>query len=377
MLTGTLLQIQPNLDLEKLRFRPESVSEVNLIIPFILLSVILVGAGILTYLYVRRKYRLEEVNRLREETRIRLMISEFNLSVEDIGFFQTVTGSQSPGRYLPLLEFKPQFEEAVGEFRRQQPNHPVLALAPILRQKLGYGFGNMRNAFNDTRMLPIGSRLQCQIAQATKDIVFLSNIVGSSEHQFFIRPPAAGGRPVSIARFPTITLKISREGDAEYEIVAKVAGETPNQMKAVILEHTNDIQKLLFRNAPRSQVALQGKFYLVKQQQAADRAHTRFKAADSQYSFLGNIKDLSIGGALVVIPVTEFKPEVADWVIFQIPEAQIYEDMVAAVVRMTPLDPGTVQLHLRFTGIKELNRLKMNKYLQSLGKPDPRQAAGA
>ena len=372
-----LLQIQPNLDLERLQFRPESVSEFNVIVPFILLGIIVIGAGLGTFFYFRHKFRLEEMNRLREETRIRLMISEFSLGTDDQQFLCDLTGSNSPGRHIPLLESKTDFERSVLAFRTENPKHPGLNLVSNLRQKLGYGFGNMRNKFEDTRMLPVGSRLQCQIARKTKDIMFLTNIVGTSEQHMFIRPPLSQGRPVSISRFPILTLKISREGDAEYEITAKVAGETPNEMKTVILEHSTDIQKLAFRNAPRVRVALDEKFYVVRQQFASEKGHSKFKVHDSQYSFNGNVKDLSIGGALVVLPFSKLNPVVGDWVVFRIPEAQIHDDMVGEVVRLTPLEDAMIQLHLRFSGVKEINRLKMNKYLQSLPTEDPQQAAGA
>ena len=371
------LQIQPNLDLSKLQFRPEGVSDLTLIVPFVLLGILFAGVAVAVYMHLRKREAMEEMNRLREETRVKLMVSEFSLGMDDQQFLVDLTGSQSPGRHIPLLESRNDFEEAVREFRRQNPQHPGLKLVPNLRQKLGYGFGNMRNSLNDTRMIPVGSRLQCQIARSSNDIVFLTNVVGTNEHQFFIRPPMAKGKPVSIAHVPTVTLKISREGDAEYEITAKVKGETPNEMKAVILEHSSDIQKLAFRNAPRMEVALESKFYVVRQAIAETRGHSKFKAQDSQYSFAGSIKDLSIGGALVVIKLGSQNPEVGDWVMFRLPQAQILEDMVGEVVRLTELDDSMLQLHLRFSGIKEINRLKMNRFLEVLRGPKPQEAVGA
>ena len=185
------------------------------------------------------------------------------------------------------------------------------------------------------------------------------------------------GKPVSVGHVSLIPFKISREGDAEYEITAKVAGETPNEMKAVILEHSSDIQKLAFRNAPRMEVALEEKFYVVRQEIADNRGHSKFKAQDSQYSFVGSIKDLSSGGARGLFPLAKQNPEVGDWVMFRLPEAQILQNMVGEGVRLTPLDDSKLQLHLRFTGIKEINRLKMNRYLEVLHAPGPQQAAGA
>ena len=49
--------------------------------------------------------------------------------------------------------------------------------------------------------------------------------------------------------------------------------------------------------------------------------------------------------------------------------------MVGEVVRLTPLEGNNLQVHLRFAGIKEINRLKMNRFLATLaaGAAEPRE----
>ena len=55
MRISTLLQIQPNLDLGRLRFRSDGVSELTFIIPFVLFGILLIGMGIGVYFYLRRR----------------------------------------------------------------------------------------------------------------------------------------------------------------------------------------------------------------------------------------------------------------------------------------------------------------------------------
>jgi c-di-GMP-binding flagellar brake protein YcgR len=371
-MAGTyLLQIEIGLDLGSLKFQGEGFTYLNQILPFVLLGVLLVGAGLLVFFYLRHKFRLEELNRLREEARARLLITEFNLTEEQRDLFYIYAGTENPGAIIPLLESRDAFEAAILAFRQENPKHAALAHVANLRQRMGYGFGNLRIPFDDSKMLPVGSRLQALIPGTKRDIVFLTNIVATGEEMLCIRAPRAKGQPVTLPKVMEMTMKISRENDAEYEFTAKVLGQTPDAMKAVLLQHTRDIQKMLFRNAPRSMVSLDTTFFVVRQQVASEKSHTQFKAGDSQYSFLGNVRDLSIGGALAVVPVSDQNPHVGDWVVFQLPDAQIKDDMVGEVVRLTPIADGHLQVHLRFAGIKEINRLKMNKYLSSLEEPQP------
>ena len=366
MLASYLLEIEIGFDLGKLKFQGDDFSLINQIVPFVLLGFLLAGVGFLVFYYMRHKVRLEELSRLREEARARLLITEFNLTEEQRDLFYIFKGTENPGAIIPLLESREAFEEAIAAFRQQNPKHPGLTQVANLRQRLGYGFGNLRLPFDDTKMLPAGSRLQAVIPGAKKDVTFLTNIVATAEGGFFIRPPRVKGKPVMLRKVPEMAIKISREDDAEYEFTVKVLGQSPDGLKTIILAHTREIQKMLFRNAPRTNVSLDTTFFVVRQEVAQEKSHSQFKVGDSQYSFLGNVRDLSIGGALAVVPTSDRNPSVGDWVVFKVPDAQIREDMVGEVVRLTPLSDDNLQVHLRFAGIKEINRLKMNRYLASL-----------
>ena len=361
-----IFAVGTNLELSKFQFRSEGYSYATQWVLFGFLGIIILGVGIATYLYLRRRRQFEEMQEVREETRIKMLLSEFNLREEDKELFETFTESTSPGRYIPLLESKQIFEDTIKDFRTRFPNHPGLKQVGKLRQRLGYGFANPRNKFNDTRMLPTGTRLQCKVPRVTKDLNFLTNIVATTEDHFFVRPPTSKGKPLLLKGVPNMTFKVSREDDAEYEFIATISGQMEQGIRAIAVAHTTEVQKLMFRNAPRLDVDLETRFFIVKKEAAGSKTMMAFKAADSQYSFNGRIKDLSIGGSLLVTPSTKNNPEVGDMAVFQVHQAQIHEDLVAEVVRLTPLPDNFLQVHLRFQGIKEINRLKLNRFLEEL-----------
>ena len=112
-----LLQIKPNLDLNKLQFRADEVSDLVVIVPFVLLGIIVIGAAISLFFYLRRREAVEEINRIREETRVKLMISEFSLGLDEQQFLVELTGSNSPGR-REALRFPWRFQPELFHKRR-------------------------------------------------------------------------------------------------------------------------------------------------------------------------------------------------------------------------------------------------------------------
>jgi hypothetical protein len=110
---------------------------------------------------------------------------------------------------------------------------------------------------------------------------------------------------------------------------------------------------------------METQFYVVRQE-AAEKAHALLRARDSQYVVRGKLLDLSVGGALAVVPLDEMSPHEGDTLIFHFTPAQIREDLVAAVVRTVTVEGNLLEVHLQFAGLKELDRLKLNKYLTNL-----------
>lgn len=352
-------------DIKVLRW-PESTSappQEWILLGLAVLAAALVAGGAVLLIVQRRRARRTRLER--QQARIQEMLSELNLGAQELQLIEQVTGSANPSDHLALMESRPVFERRVKSFRERNPGHPALRRLAVLRQRLGFGFANPRIPFSDTRMLPVGQRMQCRIPHPKRELSFVTAVVAASEAHFWIRPPAVKGKPASLEKFPQLTFRVARENDAEYEFTCKVLGQSPAAMRAVALEHTDQIRRLFFRNAPRIPVDFPVQFYVVRQE-AAEKAHALLRARDSQYVLQGRLKDLSVGGALALVPLGETSPHEGDTLIFHLAPAQIRDDLVAEVVRTAPVDGNRLHVHLQFAGMKELDRLKLNKYLTNL-----------
>lgn len=357
-------KIGTNLDLDAFKFRASEGSVANQFVLLAILGVIIFLAVVLMIVYLRQRSRLNELAHAREETRFKLLLSEINLGPEGRKLIETLTESDDPGVNVILLESREAFEETIARFVAAYPDDAAVKQAPALRQRMGYGFGNPRYPFDNTRMLLPGGKMRCRIRIGGREHSFVTIILAVTERQFFLRAPTSRGKPVPMDGIPDAILRISRSDDAEYEFVSNLLGLTQTKPPAMIFDHATEISKLLFRLAPRIAVSVATQFYVIRQEIAAERSHFKFKAQESQYALQGELKDISLGGAMVELVVTNTAPQEGDVIVFRLPEAQIKEDVVAQVVGTSSNSDHSLTTHLQFAGMNELNRLKLNKFIQ-------------
>lgn len=363
-----------NLDLDVFQFSPGVGGAVNTIIATVVVVILLIAGGAVSVYFFRQRRRMGEMAEEREEARLRLMRAELNLKTTDMALLSTIAGSDLPTELMPLMESRPTFEEALQRFGQNNPTAPELKQANPLRQRLEFGFGNNRNPFTNTRMLSTGVRMRCKIRLPKGEITYLTTVLGINESQFIIRPPSSKGKPVDLTRLNSLQFLVGRENDGEYEFSAPIMGQQPMGLRAVMVGHTHDISRMLFRNAERVEIDLVAQFYVIRQELASDRTAASLKALDSQYVIEGTLRDLSLGGALVVGHSNQELLHDGDMIVFRLPQAQIREDLVSMVVGIIPMDDGKVQFHLQFQGLKELNRLKLSRYLTNLKESPPSKA---
>lgn len=363
-----------NLDMRFLHFRPETTATLNTLIGGALVVLLIVGAGVAATLYVRHRRLAQQLAEGREDARLRLLVSELSLGRAEVELLRSLLGDGDTAEILDLLESRENFEGAVERLKAARPNDEVLRRIPRLRQRLEYGFSNLRNPFVDTRMLAPGIRMRCKIRLPNREVNFLTTVLGINEYQFIIRPPTAKGKPVNLGGLRELQFRVSRENDAEYEFTCPVEGQLPTGARPVRCGHTRNISRLFFRNAERVNAEIPAELYVVRQEFASERATGGLKALDSQYRFNGSIRDISIGGALVIAEGRQERLNEGDMIVFRLPAAQIRDDIVGQVMGVMLLDDGNTQIHLQFVGLKELNRLKLGKYLSRLKGDTPAPA---
>ena len=346
-------------------FRNESGTSSEFVFAIIVGLVVLVLIAVLTT-QLRRRMEVKRLGPAHANNRFRLLSLQYGLGVDQQRLLETLADSKDVGKLLPLLESRAQFEDAAGRLRLRDPQLPALKRIGPLRQKLGYGFGNPRNPFETTRMLAVGQKMRCGIPFGEREVWYVTTVLGVGEHQFFVRPPTRGGKPVTLPSIPRVLMRVSRNDDADYELSAVFVGQTQNAARALILRHALNIRKLFFREAKRVPMQVPVRFVIFTHDEAEERDLSRLDWDDrNTRHHSGLTRDMSIGGAQISVPVQErIQPSVGDKVLFKLPEAMISQELMADVVNIAR-DAQQLRLHLRFEGLNELSRLKLNKFLQS------------
>ncbi|MDH4248942.1 MAG: PilZ domain-containing protein [Deltaproteobacteria bacterium] len=364
-----LLAQETIMNLDKFRFEQQAGRLESMVPLFLILLLLLLTIIPIVYFFMRYNARLEEATVQREDTRYRLLLTEWNLQEKELAVLQILSGSDNPADIVPILDSRGAFEEAVESFREKNPGHELLRKTPQLRQRFDFGFNNIRNPFVDTRMLAPGQKIRCLIRTAKREVEFVTTILATTEEQFIIRPPISKGQPVSLGHIPRLTFRVARENDAEYQFICPVRGELPNESRALRLEHTRTISRLLFRNAERVAVSVEAQFYVIRQDLIANTPTSQAKVSDAQNAINGVIKDLSIGGAMVLTREDGEALTEGQLVVFKLPQAQVKEDLTMVVVGQAALENGFWHIHLKFQGLKELNRLKISRFLATAKSP--------
>ena len=364
-LNPVLAQISGS-QLKALRFRqPGSSSSSN-----ILLMVLFVLAIVLLCLLLRstlRSHRIGAASGKIGKSQQRRILEELHLEDDDMQTLTTLAGGNTPNKLMPMLQSRIIYEDAVSLFRTQNPSDPILRRTPRLRQLLNYGFANPRNPFNDTRLLAPGLIIQVRIPLKSRQVRFVSRIMAVWEHQWLIRAPTAKGKPVNLTSIEGLILRISRENDAEYEFGVKLLGQSTGNLHTLALSHTATIQRLQFRAAKRVETTLNAKFHVLSDSYNTGTSRITKTSRDANYLFLGEMHDLSAGGALVTVSTGQRLPEVGQMMLFTLPEASISEDIVTQLVRVSQsTESDTQNLHLEFVGLPEHNRLKLARYIETL-----------
>ncbi len=301
------------------------------------------------------------------KTQQRQLLSDLHLEKEDLAALVQLAGGDNPSKLMPILQSKMIYEDAVSLFRTQNPSDPLLRRTPRLRQLLNYGFANPRNPFNDTRLLAPGLIVQVRIPLGDRQVRFVSRIVTVWEHQWLIRSPTSKGKPVNLKKIDHLIIRTSRENDAEYEFKVKLIEQLMGEIHTLSLSHTATIQRLQFRSTKRITTSISAKFHVMADSYSIKKTTALAKARDANYVFLGELHDLSAGGALVRARTDKRLPEAGQMMLFTLPEASIPEDIVAQMVRTSPSTESTMQnLHLEFVGLPEHNRLKLTRFLETL-----------
>lgn len=320
------------------------------------------------FLNKRREAR-EELERA--SMKLDLMYTRFQLASEERRLVEELAGGTTSEFVSPILEEVENFEKKVEEWKAQPHENKELQRVFNLRQRLGYDFGNKRCQFIRTQMLNPGleKKLECQLPITEKVVLFMTPILDVTESRIVIKPPTIKGKPANLKKFPYLICKIRRDDDAEYEFKLPVLNQISGKMNVVVLGHAKEINKMFIRESDRIECQIQSTFAILNDQQLEQKMTAGKKAKGEMVldTFDAMIVDISQGGAKIVTQKPPVMPVANNFVLFNILGANLKEDVMAKVLRVIEKD-GMVTINIQFHRLRELVRMRINKFLFTLQK---------
>ncbi|MBF0279808.1 MAG: PilZ domain-containing protein [SAR324 cluster bacterium] len=346
----------------------------------------IISAALILFLTIRyRKYQdamqIKKVNDEKAHLRLDVVLSKLNVIPPERKLLEMLAdGATHPDDILPLVESVEDFEEKVENFKKKEekPDSKVLKSIYNLRHKLGFDVLNKRINFITTQMLTGGIKLECRIPHPNKNILFVSPILNVSESGILLKPPTIRKKPVKLKQYPYLICRIRREDEADYEFRLPILNQIFGKPNAVVLGHSNEIKKLFIREFDRVNVDIFTTFYVLTEEKLNELGAgiSATKSDMSLSSVNGNIVDMSVGGIRATIENLPKKVgddgnlqviEPGDIFIFHLQGANLREDLKARILKINTSDK-THEVHLQFFRTRELERLKIKKFVYRMEK---------
>jgi len=335
-----------------------------------LVALTIVGTIVAMIIIKKRRIR-EHIHRANvEKATLQLDVAMKHLEIPPIGrqLLEDIANSKKPEVVIPLVQNSEDFEAKVDAFKQKKPDPKSVKRIYKLRQMLGYDFNNRRIPFTLTQMLNSELKLECQIPHPKRQILFISPILNVTETQLWIKPPTIKGKAANLKKFPHLICKIRRGEEADYEFQAPIQNQIAGKLDAVVLGHSQEIKKLFIRESERIQTSIATTFFVVSDEQlSTGQQQGVSKEEMSETVIEGHIEDMSAGGFQIGAKVVPEDVNDGDIFVFHLPGANMREDLMAKVLKIIQR-PTDFTVHLQFIRMRELSRMKINKYLFNMKK---------
>ena len=252
------------------------------------------------------------------------------------------------------------FEKAVEKLRKKSPSDQMLLKIPSLREDLGYTFGNKRNQFICTQMLPPGQKLRVAIKYKKKNHSYVGTILNTNEQEFWVTPPTVKGKTVDLSNFKAFGFSIFRKNDGEYRFRAQLKSQISKPRNALVMLHASKIKKLHIREDDRFQMEFERTFYFM----ISDDKRKDLSEEEEGLQCTGKVIDISTGGLKFAVQELPETVAVGANVMFRLEEAKISRDIQAEIVKITSENEQN-NVHIQFLNLSELNRLYLQKFIAS------------
>ena len=110
------------------------------------------------------------------------------------------------------------------------------------RKLLNVSLNNSNIPFTNSKLLPIGQALQCQVQLGERMLKFDSIVLAQSESKLLIKTPQLGEGPVEIKDAAEISCQIERHKDGIYEFRLPFLAQKQGKQNVLVMQHSSDIK---------------------------------------------------------------------------------------------------------------------------------------
>ena len=179
------LGADPKIEVQDFRPRPmQNLWQLQQLLPYLAVLAAVMGVLIFVLVWYRRRNRMERLRNLSEK-RASMDLDTFLGTLEVTPAQKTLLtqlAGENPRIQLNYAKSRRKFDEAAKRFRDERDGgDPDLTTLYSLRIALGFGFSNVQNEFNDTRMLEPGTPLNCRLGRGEQAFTFRTSVLDNHE----------------------------------------------------------------------------------------------------------------------------------------------------------------------------------------------------
>ena len=253
------------------------------------------------------------------------------------------------------------FEKAVDKVIKIAPTDPILNQVPWLREDLGYVFYNRRVPFISSKMLQPGQKIRVGVNFKGKSHYYVSTLLNSTEMEFWVKPPTVKGKTINMSKFKNLEFRVFRKSDGEFRFICKLLSQIDTPAHAIVLSHTNSINRLPKREDTRYELTFKRKIYFIT---SIDELKKK-SLESSAVSATGIVEDISIGGMKFHVKKQPANVVVGTTVVFRLEEAKIKQEIHGNIIRINQVKEDQINFHIQFYDMSELHRLYLQKFIAS------------
>ncbi len=314
----------------------------------------------------RETIHLREDYKEKEQFTLETIISNLKLTSQELHLLEQLAGSADFAKIYTLIESPIRFEAKVELLKKAQESERLLSRIYDLRHKLEFHYNNTKVPFICTQMLFQHAKLECSLQVGHKEILFISPIIMITEKHLYIKPPTSKGEPVNLSRFSYLSCKI-RRADGIYAFRLPIVKQITRGQNHLVLGHTNEIRQIVERESERFSVQLQTSLFLLSDHQIglSTKELQQLREEVPLPMLHGAITDVSLGG--LNFQTDEALEEFGEKgvVLVAVPGVNIRDELQARILTIGE-SRGVKNLHLQFVHLRDIERLKLNKFLLRL-----------